>query len=266
MKGHPLASLSCWRAIGSPELNQSPTILKAFDGRNFKPYGILSSFAVELGGKTVSIDIEVIDEPLDHNLLLGRSWFYAMTAVASSIFRMIQFPHLGQIVTVDLLDFCTLDLRSDNTTNIPFVSGAKTSFESVGVGLLKDSSLMGAFPSSAPNIASINMISSTVHQSWEYFDPWVVPEPSTVESLGDAMPLSLPEEQYAAIQAYSDTSSCDESHLVPSDSLPDWLEPTPLSSDHILETFPMDEFVLEVMSLGERPWEDLHHRASFLTD
>ncbi len=84
-------SLSCWRAIGSPELNQSPMILKAFDGRNFKPYGILSSFAVELGGKTVSIDIEVIDELLDYNLLLGRSWFYAMTAVASSIFRMIQW-------------------------------------------------------------------------------------------------------------------------------------------------------------------------------
>ena len=80
------------------------------------------------------------------------------------------------------------------------------------------------------------------------------------------MPLSLAEEQYAAIQAFSDTSSCDESHLVPSDSLPDWLESTPLSSDHILETFPMDESVLDVMSLGERPWEDLHHRASLLPD
>ncbi len=28
----------------------------------------------------------------------------------------------------------------------------------------------------------------------------------------------------------------------------------------------MDEFVLDVMSLGERPWEDLHHRASLLPD
>ena len=66
-------SLSCWIAIGSPEINRSPTILKSFDGRNLKPYGILSSCPVELGGKTVLIDIEVIDEPLDYNLLLGRS-------------------------------------------------------------------------------------------------------------------------------------------------------------------------------------------------
>ena len=32
-------SLSCWRAIGSPEINRSPTTLKAFDGRSFQPYG-----------------------------------------------------------------------------------------------------------------------------------------------------------------------------------------------------------------------------------
>ena len=97
-------SLSCWRAIGSPELNQSPTILKDFDGRNFKPYGILSSFPVELGGKMVSIDIEVIDEPLDYNLLLGRSWFYVVTAVASSIFKMIQDPRLLELTTKSSFD------------------------------------------------------------------------------------------------------------------------------------------------------------------
>ena len=34
----------------------------------------------------MSIDIEVVNAPLDYNLLLDRSWFYAMTAVTSSIF------------------------------------------------------------------------------------------------------------------------------------------------------------------------------------
>ncbi len=82
-------SLSCWRAIGSLELNQSPTTLKAFDGCNFKPYGIFNSYAIELKGKYVTINIKVIDAPLDYNLLLVRSWFYAMTTVASSIFCMI---------------------------------------------------------------------------------------------------------------------------------------------------------------------------------
>ena len=125
---------------------------------------------------------------------------------------------------------------------------------------------MGAFPSPAPNVATVNMISSVAHQSQDHFDPWVMPEPSTIESLGDAMPLSFAEEQYAAIQAFSDTSRCDEYHLVSSDSLPTWLQSIPSSSDHFLENFPSDESILEVMSLSERPWEDLHHRASFLPD
>ena len=41
-------SFSCWRSIGSPDINQSPTTLKSFNGHGFKPYGILNSFLVEL--------------------------------------------------------------------------------------------------------------------------------------------------------------------------------------------------------------------------
>ena len=44
-------SLSCWKAIGSPELVTSPTTLKAFDGRGFQPHYLISALAVELGGK-----------------------------------------------------------------------------------------------------------------------------------------------------------------------------------------------------------------------
>ena len=71
-------SLSCWRDIGSLEINHFPTTLKAFDGHDFQPYGLLPTIHVELGGKLVSIHIEVIDTPLDYNLLLGRNKFYAM--------------------------------------------------------------------------------------------------------------------------------------------------------------------------------------------
>ena len=78
-------SLSCWKALGSPELVTSPMTLKAFDGRGFQPHGLISSLAVELGGKTVSIQVEVVDAPLDYNLL-GRNWFYAMTTIASIVF------------------------------------------------------------------------------------------------------------------------------------------------------------------------------------
>ena len=45
--------------------------------------------------------MEVVDAPLDYNLLLGRSWSYVITAVVSSVFRFIMFPHQGNIVKVD---------------------------------------------------------------------------------------------------------------------------------------------------------------------
>ena len=44
-------SLSCWKAIGSPELVKSPTTLKSFDGRGLQPYGIMPTLSVELGGE-----------------------------------------------------------------------------------------------------------------------------------------------------------------------------------------------------------------------
>jgi len=68
-----IMSLSCWRAIGSPEVRQSPTTLKAFNGRGFQPYTLIPSLDVELGGKTISIHVEIVDTPLDYNNLLGRN-------------------------------------------------------------------------------------------------------------------------------------------------------------------------------------------------
>ena len=66
-------SLSCWKALGSLELSKSVTMLTAFDGRYFMLYNILPSLKFLLGGKTVAIEVEVVDAPLDYNLLLGRN-------------------------------------------------------------------------------------------------------------------------------------------------------------------------------------------------
>jgi hypothetical protein len=81
-----IMSLACWKAIGQPELSPSPTLLTVFDGRSFRPHGIIPSFPVQLGGKTVCVEVEVVDAPLDYNLLLGRSWTYAMQAVVATVF------------------------------------------------------------------------------------------------------------------------------------------------------------------------------------
>ena len=63
--------LSCWKGLGSPELSKYTTMLTTFDGRSFQPHGILPSLKVCLGGKTIAIEVEVVDTPLDYNLLLG---------------------------------------------------------------------------------------------------------------------------------------------------------------------------------------------------
>jgi hypothetical protein len=94
-------SLACWKGLKSPTLKKSPTMLHTFYGRGFHPHGPLQSLPIQLGGKTITFDVEVVIAPLDYNLLLGRSQFYAMTVIASLVFRCVQFPHQGKIVTVD---------------------------------------------------------------------------------------------------------------------------------------------------------------------
>ena len=66
-------SLACWKDLGSPTLLKSMTMLIAFDGHSFQPHGIIPSLQVQLGRKTVLIEVEVVDPPLDYNFLLGRN-------------------------------------------------------------------------------------------------------------------------------------------------------------------------------------------------
>jgi hypothetical protein len=65
-----IMSLACWKAIGQPFLSPSPTLLTAFDSHLFRPHDIVPSFPVQLGGKTVCVEVEVVDAPLNYSLLL----------------------------------------------------------------------------------------------------------------------------------------------------------------------------------------------------
>ena len=120
---------------------------------------------VELGGKAVEIDVEVIDGNLDYNILLGRPWIYAMAAVVSTYFRKTAFPFQGGITIVDQQNF--LPNGSQVTGSIPMIHGSPHSLQNIGVGLVKDPILMGTFtlppPTDLAEVASIgtcNMISS----------------------------------------------------------------------------------------------------------
>jgi hypothetical protein len=261
-------SLACWKGLKSLALNKSPTMLRAFYGRGFHPHGLLQSLPIQLGGKTVTIDVEVVDAPLDYNLLLGRSWFYAMTVVASSIFRCVQFSHQGKIVTVDQLDFCMTDARVPATNNIPFLGDHKITYESVGVGLLKYSSLMGTFPTPFPptthHIATVDMISTAAYQSLGSSDPWIVPHPLGFDALGDTVPLSLAETSYISTQSASPSS--DDQHLLAPDvsSMQSWLFSLSFAIDYISPTFPSDESIPEMFRIDKLPRDNNFHRSSFL--
>jgi hypothetical protein len=123
-------------------------------------------------------------------------------------------------------------------------------YENIGVGLLKDSTLMGMFPIPPPDVppplvASINMISTLVRQTHPSSNPWIIPELGDYIHYGDQMPLSLVESTYHAIQL--------ETPFTPSlgDSSPDPF--------HVF--FPTDEMIMSIISMEDTPWDDGHHRS-----
>ena len=133
--------------------------------------------------------MEVVDAPLYYNLLLGCSWSYAMTVVISSVFRLIMFPHKGNIVKIDQLSYYSSHPAS--TDSIQHVGKTNIPYEDVGVGLVKDSALMGTFFMPPPNvprtISNINMISSS---TIPFDDSWVVSSESQIDSFNGEMPLN----------------------------------------------------------------------------
>jgi hypothetical protein len=95
-----IMSIYCWKSLGTPKLDTSTTLLKSFNGHMFQPHEIITTLHIELGGKTVSVDVEVVDASLEYNLLLKHTWFYKMIAIVSSIFMVLHFPHQGKIITI----------------------------------------------------------------------------------------------------------------------------------------------------------------------
>ena len=82
-----------------------------FNLRPTVPLGILPHLPITLEGKTIYIDVMVVQGPLDFNLLLGCDYVYTMKDVVSTLFRVMYFPHDGKIMTVDKLSFVKPNYR-----------------------------------------------------------------------------------------------------------------------------------------------------------
>jgi hypothetical protein len=65
--------------------------------------GILYRFHSMLDGKTILVNMLVVQGPLDFTMLLGHDCVYAMNVLVSTLFRVIHFPHNGSIVTIGQL-------------------------------------------------------------------------------------------------------------------------------------------------------------------
>jgi hypothetical protein len=194
-----IMSLECWKAIGQPILSQSPTLLTAFDGHSFRPHGIIPSFPMQFGGKTVCIEVEVVDASLDYNLFLGRSWTYSIQAMVAIVFRVLLFPHEGWIVTIYQLSFSHPDPSSGAST-VPMIDNPQPDIVNIGVGLCPPLICTFYYPPPSNDVKFISdqpkvEIFQVSSFSMTYFnDLWTLPSPSTMmEGIGHhgiTMPLS----------------------------------------------------------------------------
>ena len=146
-----------------------------------------------------------------------------MTALALAVFQTLQYPHMGKIVTIDQLDYCTPDIMTPMENNIPMLGQSPPPYQSIGVGMLKDSTLMGVFPSASPSteVATINMISTTSYST-------------KGKDIVESSSLGPHEAMYDVIQSIF-YEHVDDLLLMASDPyhLPYWLEPSLPTLDYL---------------------------------
>jgi hypothetical protein len=268
-------SLVYWKALGSSTLSKSLNMLTAYDGHSFRPHGIIPTFPVQLCGKMVEVEVELVDAPLNYNLLLGRNWTNAMVISVSFFFHILCFPHQGDIVTMDRLSFAYSSPNAYVGPSIPVIKNSQPTTENIGIRMY--SYLMGTFDFSAliHHVYAMSSRPASTRRSipfrTSYFsDPWTLPSPTALGEgklhAGKTMPLSEVKIMYQVVlNSFVDlepvTSPTHKEDLVLELV---WATLSSYPHDCLHGTFPSDEAILEAMNGSERPWDDMHHRSYFL--
>ena len=160
-------SFKCWQDFGSTTLVQSHTVRKSFDRQSFSPHDLIVSFPIEWGGQTVIVDVEVVFVPIDYNFLSGSFWIHAMIAIVSLESQVIWFPHWGNIVMIDQLDYCMLETTIQS--NVHFIRDSLNEFQDIKVGSFKNYSLMGNFMIPQP-LSTIKVLYQAIEMDLAYLD------------------------------------------------------------------------------------------------
>ena len=91
--------------MGSPLLVPTTNHILDFNRRPSEHLGILPQLPILLGGKTICIDVMGMQGPLDFHFFLGHDYMYVMKVAVSIVFQVMNFPHNGNIVTINPISF-----------------------------------------------------------------------------------------------------------------------------------------------------------------
>ena len=75
--------------------------IKGFDNVAKFVMGVVH-LELRVGPKTLLTPIQVIDEKLSYNLLLGRPWIHVMRVVTSTLHRCLKFERDGQVHKIEV--------------------------------------------------------------------------------------------------------------------------------------------------------------------
>jgi hypothetical protein len=115
---------------------------------------------LNLGARLFSLISKLSMLRLDYNILFGRSYMYAMKAVASSVFRTMMFPHNGNIVTIDQVSHYEPNPYANLDNILPLIHTNQDIYPLIemGLGIFKDPSLLGTYHGAPPLLHPANQV------------------------------------------------------------------------------------------------------------
>lgn len=187
--------------------------LRDYNEHASQPQGILPNMPVELACKDVLIDIEVVNDQLDYNLLLGRSCMHAMKVVSSTIFWTMMFPSTffwnmmfldeENIVKIVQLTYYGLKRPATPEKILPMVDNSINnasipSLTTISPSVFKEPPMTTTFlelppPSEGVHILDLCTLSSDIPTTQQLTQPQSQPQPIPTPALSQ-----LPDNQWGA--------------------------------------------------------------------